>query len=96
MIVLLMMTCINVNNMEFCSFKQQNEVSFYKRDVEILESLDYYPLPKADRWSAAEAIYGLRDRAAHMPDLAEGCKAIIKGKPYYYQYECKKLRGKLK
>ena len=96
MIVLLVMTCINVNSMDFCSVKEQNELSFYKQDVHSLQSFDYYPLPKVDMMSAAEAIYGSRDRAPRMPELQEGCKLNIRDKVYYYQHECKKLRSKLK
>lgn len=96
MITLLVMTCINVNNMMFCSYKDQHELSFKKHHVETLEELDYYPLPKADMISAAEAIYGSRDRAPRMPEMKEGCTISLNGKEYYYESECKKLRSKMR
>lgn len=100
MITLIMLACLNVNDMNFCAqpLESRIEVVLPKSSIESMQSTTYRFVKDTKYSTITETIYGSQKSPAKpLPMEMNGCQlTTTKNKTYFYEFPCRELKKEIK
>lgn len=100
MITLIMLACLNVNNMNFCAepLDSRIEVVIPKRNIESLQGIEYRFVKDIKMSTIVETIYGSQGSPSKpLPMEMKGCQLTTsKNKTYFYEFPCGFLKKEIR